>query len=91
MTDEELKQCERQCDAGLYASVTGGCTADQSRKLIAEVRRLKEIIKEVQFSTSEDPGIGECPWCCGQRSRRLGDGGGHFDNCPAFNPDGTVR
>lgn len=79
MTDDELR------DEALAAAVD----EDASRaRLVAEVRRLKGLVKVAEWSDYfEVPGgdEGVCPWC--QRMKHAG----HAAGCPAFTPDGAVR
>lgn len=85
MTDEELmaieaRVAERERDATC-------CGYTDETRLVAEVRRLRGLVKRAEFGCVDDYGR-FCPWC--------DDGGDHEPerhaaNCPAFTPSGDVR
>jgi hypothetical protein len=61
--------------------------------LVAEVRRLRGLIKEAE-THGEWGGDSACPWCDAVR-RRAGTSFAYMEphtmGCPAFHPDGSVR
>lgn len=83
MTDDELR------DEALAAAVD----EDASRaRLVAEVRRLKGLVKGAEWSgyaecLGGDEGV--CPWCGNMRASLVG--ATHAATCHAFTPDGAVR
>lgn len=92
MTDEELKAIEAigtaASDAwdvhGMLAGIRGQARlAEQVPTLVAEVRRLRGLIKKAEWSSREQTGC-YCPWC-----DHYADGK-HTD-CPAFTESGEVR
>ena len=68
---------------------------DATPKLVAEVRRLRKLVKDAEWF----PGVGGlesehgCPWCesDGFYSSSKTGHGKHFPECPAFTVDGEVR
>lgn len=92
MTDEELKAYEeRHGDAWRMKRINvGDSTAWQA--LVAEVRRLKGLVKDREFSCyvgnspTHDSGAGyECYWCGASPGDR------HTERCDVFTPNGDVR
>jgi hypothetical protein len=81
VTDEELKAIDEK--AGVYErDGMQFVHMPDVRALVAEVRRLRGLIKRVE-EVDNDFGTMFCPWC--------GYGKPHAGNCPAFTPDGGVR
>lgn len=92
MTDEELQS--------FRTPNTHHCVATVQREmLLAEVERLRGLLKKAA-DDNEGAVSGHCclncPWCDGEN---LPYGGKHANgycfehaaDCPAFNPDGTLR
>lgn len=77
MTDEELKAIE--------AESVGDCS--NCMLLVAEVRRLKALVKKAEWSAGLEFGMTDagCPWCESEQ------GEPHCDECPMFTPTGDVR
>lgn len=97
MNDDELKQIE--ADLSHWSTVGGEATI---QSLVAEVRRLRGLVKEVEWDRQGDPHWTACPWGCIVKTNwdaeedsdgRVTGAHGyvHDDDCPAFTPDGTVR
>jgi hypothetical protein len=78
VTDDELKAIEAQ-----YTKI-----GDVGR-LVAEVRRLKGLVRSVenQGATGRDSDPA-CPWC-GAQTVNFGEP--HHSHCEAFTPEGHVR
>lgn len=53
--------------------------------LVAEVERLRELISDIEAGADGD---GDCPWCA---SDPVDGYERHFDDCPAFTPEGKVK
>ena len=89
MTDEELKRFEERAYGRLDLNSEptmhwAGVTADRLA-LLAEVRRLRGVI-----ALGEHRGQ-HCDWCDAFRKPSAGDKDPHATDCPAFNPDGSVK
>lgn len=83
MTEERLKEIEDHMGEWDHVTVPDG------HELIAEVRRLRALVKECEVEESES---GNCPFCYAYRSKNsYSPIEPHKSNCPAFLPDGTVR
>lgn len=84
MTDEELRAIGARAERAMCGAVERQEWAKDAMReavaLVAEVRRLRGLIKQVEHPV-EDGGI--CPWC-----RRWGE---HRRSCPAFTEGGRVR
>lgn len=85
MTDDELKAIEDGTPADMRYGE--GTRAHDVRLLVAEVRRLRGLVKQAEFSNAYGDFNGTCRWC--GKDPTLGNA--HEDNCPAFTPDGSVR
>jgi hypothetical protein len=87
MTDDELKFAECR-EFGPEGNETVAV-------LVAEVRRLRALIKDAEWFS----GVGEydseygCPWCKSDGFYKFGKlgHGKHAPECPAFHEDGSVR
>jgi hypothetical protein len=85
LTDEELKRIEEQA--------TWVRTKTDVLALVAEVRRLRGLVKEAE-THGERGGDAACPWCDAVRPRVVTAFTyvePHTMGCPAFNADGSVR
>lgn len=78
MTEEELKRIEDE-GCGCVIASGYGCAAEA---LVAEVRRLRGLIKQIESAARQGAA---CPYCDSWIAER------HAADCPAFNPDGTVK
>jgi hypothetical protein len=61
--------------------------------LIAEVKRLREVITQGVYP-HEDFLVNVCPWCEGYSKNNSKDPNAipdHEADCPAFNPDGSMK
>ncbi len=61
--------------------------------LVDEVKRLREVIAQGIYP-HEDFLVNVCPWCEGYSKNNSKDPNAtpaHTHNCPAFNPDGSVK
>lgn len=78
----------RRRHAGASANEEFG--EDEVGVLLAEIDRLRDLIKEAEWSDyaevlGGDEGV--CPWCGAFKC----DGDRHVDDCAAFTPEGCVR
>lgn len=91
MTDEELKRLESLC-ASPESLVSDAfdmlppCL--QPTALLAEVRRLRGLIKNAEHANVE---YAICPWCGQAEWAPPGAEVPHDDTCPAFTRWGEVR
>jgi hypothetical protein len=58
--------------------------AARVRRAVAEIHRLRELVKAAEWAEREP---GQCSWCGGP----FGDRGAHTADCPAFLENGDVR
>lgn len=87
MNEEQLKTIEAK----------GGATEQEARELVAEVRRLRGLIKQAESAATKQVFEGgeplfpaeNCPWC-GYASV-LDVKRKHAPECPAFTEAGAVR
>lgn len=94
MTNEQLAEIEALAGAyfdpdpnGEWMPSASGLLAGSVPGLIAEVRRLQGLIKQVEWSASAGHIGGEhaCPWCRGNPECAVGgQPHGHKPTCPAF-------
>lgn len=86
MNKEELKRIEAMAEQDLACEVW---QEDLVAPLVAEVRRLRGLIKAAECQGAEQYAIhANCPWCGyapGNHKRS------HAPECPAFTENGDVR
>jgi hypothetical protein len=95
MTEAELKAIEaRAADAQLMPGAWSGYANTDRKALLAEVRRLRGLVKAAEMVACrcgmipEAPG---CPWCAADSQWGESRFIAHDPDCPAFTPDGSVR
>lgn len=101
MTEDELKQMEayaRDYDDRMVPACVHGrepidrcdqCDGSTVLNLVAEVRRLRGLIKSAEWESEWSQSIGGgscCPWCDSGKGYHP-----HDVDCPAFTPDGRVK
>lgn len=97
MTEAELKAIRVY---GAEGTPTCYVDAYDGGRLLAEVKRLRGLVKDAQArgcNCGMDTELEGCPWCFGEPRRDssgyVSDPGviAHTDDCPAFTPEGDVR
>lgn len=73
--NEQLKEIQRQTIAASDANAVANA-------------RLRALIKAAEWSGPIVDGDATCPWC---KQERYHVHASHFDQCPAFTPEGEVR
>ena len=80
MTGEHLKQLTQ------WAKLRDHDVCENTLDLVAEVRRLKALVKDAEWAGEHSHGDGPvCPWC------RSFERSGHFTECRAFAMAGVPR
>ena len=85
MTDAELTALESEAAwVARYSDDNGSATVlcASVPALVAEVRRLRALVKQAEWASGGAYEWETCPWCNADRPR--GGKGGHYDDCPAF-------
>lgn len=95
MTDEELDAVLARRDADIARFRVEYEGDREVRALIAEVRRLRGLIKQAEtaaghYEPYNSVSDGHCPWCDAFGGWSIPTKP-HKPGCPAFTPDGSVR
>ncbi len=92
MTEDELKHVIAKCDHNAGEHYMESCydLTDDARELVAEVRRLRALIKDAESVSTDGGWPPGCPWCSAVMETQAGRSG-HRARCPAFTESGDVR
>lgn len=91
MTETELEEIEARLAPDIENG--GRAATDTVETLIAEVRRLRGLIKDAEWADTAAGEVESCPWCGGaaKGGKAWGLYEGHKPGCPAFSALGVMR
>jgi hypothetical protein len=96
MTEDELRHHERMAEFAVAQGLSTGCDAKAYKAVVAEARRLRGLIKRLEWGSCDGCGIRDvCTECKARKStpnettweplER------HHRDCPVFTEGGDVR